>query len=212
MVNLKVFIGVGLLFSLNICAYSQKQTGKACPDSVVYNGETYKAVLITDQCWMQRNLNIGTMIDGKKNQGNNGIIEKYCYNNLPENCVANGGLYQWDEMMQYSTKAGVKGICPQGWHIPTASEWTKLENNLGNFVATKLKKGDISGFEGLMSGQRCVDGLFKYLEYYGYFWSSSEINTNVAWYRILLHNSFDFDAGSGNHVKAEGFSVRCLKD
>lgn len=212
MYNFIVIAAVVLFNILNMSAIAQTPKVNPCPDSVVYNSEVYKTVLITGQCWMKKNLNIGTMIDGKKDQTNNEMIEKYCYDNLPENCNAYGGLYQWAEMMGYSSKAGSQGICPAGWHIPTAPEWTKLEDNLGNFVAAKLKKGDISGFEGLMTGQRCPDGSFKYMNYYGYFWTSTEIDTKIAWYRVLLHNSFDFDAGSGNHVKTEGFSVRCLKD
>ena len=193
-------------------AMAQKPKPPGCPDSLSYKGETYHTTLISGQCWMSKNLNAGVMIEGIKNQSNNGVIEKYCYDNKPENCKIYGGLYQWDELMEYSTKPGSQGICPKGWHVPTAIEWAKLEDNLGNYVGTKLKQGEISGFEGLMAGQRLVNGSFKYLELYAYFWTSSEIKGNIAWYRILLHNSFDCDAGSGNHVKSEGFSLRCLKD
>ena len=45
---------------------------------------------------------------------NNGIIEKYCYDNNPANCAIYGGLYQWNEMMQYTTQQGAQGICPNG--------------------------------------------------------------------------------------------------
>jgi uncharacterized protein (TIGR02145 family) len=33
-------------------------------------------------------------------------------------CDIYGGLYQWDEMMQYVTAEKTKGICPTGWHLP----------------------------------------------------------------------------------------------
>ena len=42
------------------------------------------------------------------NQTNNGVIEKYCYNNDPNICAAEGGIYQWNEMMQYSTTEAPK--------------------------------------------------------------------------------------------------------
>ena len=67
------------------------------------------------------------MIHGTMEQSNNGIIEKYCYNNEPDSCTKYGGLYQWNEMMQYTTQQGAQGICPPGWHLPTDEEWKVLE-------------------------------------------------------------------------------------
>ena len=79
---------------------------------------------------MAENLNVGTRISGSSNQTNNSIIEKYCYDDLEANCNTYGGLYQWDEAMQYSATEGVKGICPTGWHLPTDAEWTTLADFL----------------------------------------------------------------------------------
>jgi len=59
-------------------------------------------VLIGTQVWMGENLNVGTRIDGSKDQADNGITEKYCYSDGEYNCDTYGGLYQWDEMMQYN--------------------------------------------------------------------------------------------------------------
>ena len=79
-----------------------------CGDVILYGGETYPTVQIGTQCWFQKNLNIGTMINGNANQTNNGIIEKYCYNNLAASCITYGGLYQWNEAMQYVTTSRAK--------------------------------------------------------------------------------------------------------
>ncbi len=79
----------------------------------------YSTVLIDDQCWMAENLNYGDQIDGMYNQTNNSIIEKYCYNDLESNCDSLGGLYQWNELMEYTTEEGTQGICPDGWHVAT---------------------------------------------------------------------------------------------
>jgi len=87
---------------------------------VNYGGKAYNTVLIGDQCWLKENLDIGTMITSSPS--NNGIIEKYCYGNIESNCDIYGGLYQWDEAMQYATIEGAKGICPDGWYIPTLAE------------------------------------------------------------------------------------------
>ena len=80
---------------------------------------------------MAENLNVGTRINGSGSQTNNSTIEKYCYDDNEANCTTYGGLYQWDESMQYSTMPGVQGICPTGWHLPTDAEWTTLTTYLG---------------------------------------------------------------------------------
>ncbi|MCK4980234.1 MAG: hypothetical protein KAS62_07550, partial [Candidatus Delongbacteria bacterium] len=94
------------------------------------NGQNYSTVQIGDQCWMAENLNIGTRIDGVDDPADNCIIEKYCYDNDNANCNTCGGLYSWDEMMQYDTTEGIQGICPPGWHIPTDDEWKILEGTV----------------------------------------------------------------------------------
>ena len=95
------------------------------------DGQTYNSVQIGTQCWMAENLNIGEMINGSEEMTDNGVIEKYCYDNDPANCETYGGLYQWNEMMEYTTTPGVQGICPTDWHLPSDGEWTTLTDFLG---------------------------------------------------------------------------------
>lgn len=107
------------------------------------DGKTYKTVLIGTQWWMAENLNYstsGTFINGTLEQTNNGMIEKYCYNNDNSYCAIYGGLYQWAEMVQYINGAtnstswsnipqgNIQGVCPSGWHLPTDAEWCTMEN------------------------------------------------------------------------------------
>jgi hypothetical protein len=70
--------------------------GIPCPTTpvVAYEGQTYNTVQIGNQCWFKENLNVGTMIPGDQEMTDNGIIEKYCYDNDPANCAIFGGLYQ----------------------------------------------------------------------------------------------------------------------
>lgn len=96
------------------------------------DGNVYNTVVIGNQCWMKENLNVGVMITDPNVQEENGVIEKYCYNGLPENCDKYGGLYNWKEMMQYNDTPGVQGICPVGWHVPTDEEWKILEGEVDN--------------------------------------------------------------------------------
>ena len=157
---------------------------------------------------------------------NNGTIEKWCYNNDPNLCSTEGGLYHWDEAMKYSITPGTQGICPTGWHIPTDAEQYTLENYLKdagqtcnasrpgaydcNTAGTKLKVGGTSGFNGILSGNRVTDGTFGDRSTGAFFWSSSESGSSTAWGRYLGSGSVGVYRGPNS--KAYGFSVRCLKD
>ncbi|MDP1623438.1 MAG: FISUMP domain-containing protein [Bacteroidales bacterium] len=98
----------------------QFATNIPCPGTpaVTYEGQVYNTIQIFSQCWLKENLNVGSMINGSQNQTNNGILEKYCHSNNPDSCIKYGGLYQWDEMMQYVTQQGSRGICPPDWLRP----------------------------------------------------------------------------------------------
>ncbi|OGZ79261.1 MAG: hypothetical protein A2358_03225, partial [Candidatus Staskawiczbacteria bacterium RIFOXYB1_FULL_37_44] len=113
----------------------------ACGDALVdsRDSQSYATVLIGNQCWMRENLNVGTRIAGASNQTDNATLEKYCYSNNDANCTTYGGLYQWNEAMQYTASCNgtgappndacaspVQGICPTGWHIPSHYEFTTL--------------------------------------------------------------------------------------
>jgi uncharacterized protein (TIGR02145 family) len=191
------------------------------------NGQVYSTVLIGSQCWMRENLNIGIRIDGWVDQTNNFIIEKYCYNNSDTNCITYGGLYQWDEMMQYDTTRGKQGICPSGWHLPTDEEWTILISYLGggSVAGGKMKEAGFvhwappntgasnsSGFTAIPGGYKDSYGLFFLLSSNAYFWSSTQYDYNDtnAWGRYLYYNSEGVDRSYSNQT--EGLSCRCVKN
>jgi len=99
-----------------------------CPGvaEVEFAGEVYPTVQIGNQCWLAKNLNVGKRISHLEESKNNDTIEKYCAYNLESNCDKYGGLYKWDEVMQYSTGEASQGICPEGWHIPTNDDFVEL--------------------------------------------------------------------------------------
>ena len=192
------------------------------------DGNMYDTDQIGTQCWMAENLNVGTMVTVTTEMTNNTVIEKYCYNNDQNICATDGGLYQWDEMMQYSTTQGVQGICPTGWHVPTDSEWTTLEMALGmtqvqadlsswrgTDQATQLELGGTSGFQALLAGFRQPgvaarpDAWFRFRGAGAMFWTSEEDELQ-AWFRRLL--SSHEGVLRGKILKAYGYSVRCVKD
>ncbi|MEI7981839.1 MAG: FISUMP domain-containing protein, partial [Bacteroidota bacterium] len=199
-----------------------------CPGTptVDHGGQTYNTVQIGTQCWLKENLNIGNRIDGSQEQTNNGIIEKYCYNNLESNCDIYGGLYQWGEIMQYSILEGSKGICPDGWHIPTDIEWSALTNFLGGeaIAGGKMKEvglshwnspntgaTDVSGFTGLPSGFRNIAGAFNYIREHSGLYSSTLYDDLYVWVRNLFENSANINRNHFDH-RNNGLAVRCIKD
>jgi len=182
---------------------------------VNYGGKEYQTVLIGTQCWFKENLDIGIRIDDSQNASDNGVIEKYCYNNNPSNCTTYGGLYQWDEAMQYVTTVGAKGICPTGWHIPTLAEFQTLAATVGNDGKALKEIGEgngtnTSGFSALLSGAHSITLNFLDLGYISYFWSSTPHTELWANYMHLYSNTeivhFSTD------IKADAMSVRCIKD
>jgi uncharacterized protein (TIGR02145 family) len=216
------------LFMITTIIYSQTP----CPDTptVSYSGKTYTTVKIGSQCWLKENLDVGTMIQRKQNQTNNGIIEKYCYNDSTINCDKYGGLYQWAEAVQYLYGAAdttsptqaftgnVQGICPTGWHIPTITELGNLSTfNYTNDAVKAIGQGkgegtatNKSGFSALLAGYRDNNSGFFNLGNSAYIWSSLEFDAaNAQYMDIFLNNSnFYFN----NFDKRYGISVRCLKD
>ena len=160
------------------------------------------------------------MINSAKDQTNNHVIEKYCYQNDPANCSKYGGLYQWNEAMQYSSDTlKVKGICPSGWHLPDTSEISKLisavNKNSKSLKAVGQGEGagigtNSSGFSALLSGSRNLNGVFYGIKSYTYFWISTTANSVDAFDLYLNH-------GTGNIYRSDsnenyGLCVRCIKN
>ena len=218
----------------------QFATNIPCPamPTVEYGGQVYNTIQVFSQCWLKENLNAGEMINGTIEQSDNGTIEKYCYDNDPDNCIIYGGLYQWDEMMQYTTQQGAQGICPPGWHVPTDEEWKVLEGAVdslygigdpewdisldyrGYDAGTNLKTTsgwnangngtDLFGFSALPGGIRLIDGSILYAGIDGIWWSSAGVDDGLAWDRNI--SRYAPDVRRYNDIREYGFSVRCLRD
>ncbi|MCX6240420.1 MAG: hypothetical protein NTX43_01240 [Bacteroidetes bacterium] len=204
-------------------------SGNPCPGipTVTYSGQTYNTVQIGTQCWFKENLNIGTKIDLPSYQTNNEIIEKYCFNNDINNCNVYGGLYQWDEMMQYSETEGGQGICPAGWHIPSKIEWELAITFLGgNAVAGEKMKEEgtlhwsppniatnSSEFSALGGGYLAYHCCYSNFNELAYFWTSTHGTAYWEWWFLYMSNSGTNIVSNYGYDQHEfGFSVRCLKD
>lgn len=196
-------------------AYSGAQTSAA---TAIVTDPAW--ITIGTQTWAKANLNVGTRIAATVNQTNNSTTEKYCYAGDEAICTTDGGLYQWDEAMGYSTIEGAQGICPAGSHVPTDNDWKNLEMQLGMTQAqadgtglrgtdqgTKLKSGGASGLNLPLAGYRATGWNYSNLSSHAYLWSSSE-STTSAWSRVLYASQTNVNRLTND--KASGYSVRCL--
>jgi uncharacterized protein (TIGR02145 family) len=95
------------------------------------DGKKYKIVKIGNQTWMAENLNY---------HGEDGHLGMCCDEDV-KYCEKFGRLYDWSEAMgldrKYNGKewggraAKHRGICPNGWHLPSSNEWETLVNFVG---------------------------------------------------------------------------------
>jgi len=163
----------------------------------------------------------------------------WCYDNVPANCAKYGRLYTWaaamDSVGEWSTNGKgcgsdqtcspiypVRGVCPEGWHLPDITEWNALFTAVGGRstagMVLKSTSGwynssngsDAFGFSALPAGLRDDLGYFDDEGLNAYFWSSTEYGSNYA-YLMYLYYIYD-GAALNNYLKYNGFSVRCLKD
>ncbi len=235
-------IGVDTLGSLTVFSVFENCGDSLCDER---DGKYYQTVLIGTQCWMAENLNVGMMINsntGGQLQTDNGVIEKYCYNNNAANCNIYGGLYEWKEAMQYVTSEGTQGICPEGWHFPTDNEWKILEGTVDSQYPVGDPEWDLAGtIRGSDAGGNLKEAGTTH-------WNSPNTGaTNSSGFTALpggdrsngsgnfydLNNKSYFWSSSqspasfvwtrglqnshqyiyrGDYYKEIGFSVRCLKD
>jgi uncharacterized protein (TIGR02145 family) len=190
------------------------------------DGKVYHTILIGSQCWMKENLDAGTMILNSVLPANNGTIEKYCYQNDVNNCTVYGGLYKWDEMMNYSVTEGTQGICPADWHVATDGEWTAASNLWGgeSIAGGKMKESGTthwnapntdatneSGMTTLPGGYLTTDnGTFSNLHTNGNWWVSTQWDVAQAWDRGMYHDNATIVRNYNQ--KSYSFSVRCVKN
>ena len=163
----------------------------------------------------------------------------YCYNDSAEYCDKYGRLYTWAAAMDsagtWSTNGKgcgygkgcsptypVRGVCPEGWHLPTQTEWNTLFTAVGDssVVGTKLKSTagwnsngngtDAFSFSALPAGFRDYNGDYDVEGSDACFWSSTRNGSYYAYYMYLYY--FNDTAKLRSVNKYNGFSVRCLKD
>jgi uncharacterized protein (TIGR02145 family) len=206
-------------------------------------------VEIGDQIWMAENLaylpRVDDVDDGSEDESNGKYYYVYEYTPLganEEEQVTNakvtsnyktyGVLYNWNAAMNEApsssdSPSGVQGACPEGWHLPSDTEWKSLEMHLGmsqsqadiigwrgttegeKLKSTSWDGSDDFGFSALPAGYHSYSGLFNYLGSSVLFWTATENSGTYAWRRRLTTGNVEIQRRNGH--MSHGYSVRCLK-
>ena len=206
------------------------------------DGNVYHTVKIGNQIWLKENLKTMHFRNGDKiettnpaslniSEGTeNGILTpeilkrsasikpnyQWAYNGDEANVSTYGRLYTWEAANDK------RGLCPEGWRIPTAGEWSTLIKYLGGDVVAggKLKSANDSlwmkpnigatnesGFTALPAGGKYPDGSFGNMGKFTAWWTTTP--------SMYKHIEYDEPYTFGNYYyvsKYWGFSVRCIKD
>ena len=201
----------------------------------------YKTVKIGDQVWMAENLNYNSGDISSDNSWSG------CYGNSADSCAKYGRLYSWDVAMNKAscayglscTPSGtVRGICPEGWHLPSLNEIITLVNPFASSIEEYSdegtgryydagyplksqmgwKKGSFgysessneTGFTALPGGGFNGAREYAYVGEFAYFWSASEKEQNSA-YDLEFDNDFEtayVSALTKSHIASD----RCIQN
>ena len=223
---------------LTDCWGGGSDTTDVCVD---IEGNVYETIQIGEQLWMAENLKVTHYNNGDSiptGYSNSEWAELQTdayavYNNDPSNADTYGDLYNWFAVDDE------RGLCMDGWHVPSDVEFMELEMFLGmneeeanssgwrgTNEGSKLagntdlwSNGNLennsefgsSGFSAFPAGYRFSNsGYYIGMGIDGYFWSSSESSSYDAWYRLLSY--YYSDVSRYNLNKLVGFSIRCLGD
>lgn len=176
-----------------------------CGDILIDNEEevsikkSYRTIEIGGRCWFADNLD--RTLGGSQAQG-----KTLCYGNAESNCKVYGRLYNWTAATQNNAAAGVQGICPTGWHLPTNQEWVQMLQATGGSVNTagngRQLKSTLNNWK--LTTENIIgtnDSCFTAMPGGGYFWTYN--NGNVATHAgITLSRNYLFGGTQGNGTGA----------
>ncbi len=196
------------------------------------DGNTYPVVTIGAQTWMTKNLRttrfangdpIDNVIPGDdwKKYGQAMNPARCAYENNSNNVSNFGMLYNYYAISSH------KGLCPEGWHIPSKLEFEELLSNYPTREEGKALKiegtapywdfnnvsaTNSSGFSAVGSGFRLSDIGFFALTEEGAHWSNTvKSGDNV--YALILTSQSDSAIIDFSRLSNDlGLAVRCVED
>jgi len=192
------------------------------------DGNVYRTVKIGAQVWMAENLKVAHYRDGSpipniQDDEEWSRLEEGAYGLTPKDPADYKATYGC--LYNYYAVDDSRGLAPEGWHVPTASEWRELMAYLGGEATGGGKMKDVrsrlwkivpsgssneSGFSALPAGGRGRRGEIGEVGYYATWWSSTSEDALQAWHWGLHPDKSGFRYNPGH--KASGFSVRCVKN
>ncbi len=183
-------------------------------DSFAQNTDT---VVIGRQIWMAHNLNVKTFQNGDTipHAQTEEEWEKAGKEGTPAWCYYDNTNYDVDSVINENSERmynwyavnDTRKLTPEGWHIPSHSEWESLITHLGGENTSSAEAEDFLyvGCHGNNFG-----GTFSQIGHQNGWWSSTEFDDGYAWYRFApdIVGGFGKDYG----LKGLGFSVRCIRN
>lgn len=179
------------------------------------DNKKYKTIRIGTQVWLAENFAYLPVV-------NTTNISVYEYEGssvkkakLTESYKKYGALYSWEEANK---------LAPEGWHLPTDSDWMQLEKAIGiskesahtigwrgtNGEVNNLKAEGNSGFDVLFGGWRTDFGKFNFQEEHANFWCADSFDKERAFERLIGVHNGKIGREYGN--KGCGFSVRYVRN
>jgi len=154
----------------------------SCGNILSYQGKDYNTVKIGGQCWFAENLDY-----------DNGCSQVVWVNNSDEGWCGypndtdygEGLLYQWSAAMNSTATEDAQGLCPDGWYIPSDTEWMILEGFLG------MCSGESTGCSGDIGTRGTNEG-------------SSMAASSILWADGNLENDANFGSSGLNVLPAAG--------
>ena len=220
----------------------------SCPNTPLatdIDGNIYNTVMIGGQCWLRENLRTTKYADGENITPENASsfnAGSWYYPGYDSSYKSTYGLlYNWPAVMRGqsssdATPSGVQGICPNGWHVPSKSEWIQLLYYIGTqyeYVCgsdtNNIAKALASTSDWEDSPNNCAVGNTidnnnktgfdaKPAGFNGYhpgshaiFWTATESSNETAWGCSLGNNSATVSF-NGLYGKQNRFSIRCVRD
>lgn len=191
------------------------------------DGNTYNTVTIGKQTWMKEDLKVTKYKDGTPIPNLTGSSTWATNTNTSgaysdnSNTAYSGKFYNWAAMVDS------RGICPNGWHVPTDAEvdtlvafleqtaWGtaggQMKSTTSDWQSPNLGATNSSGFTGLPFGILSdVSGINMGYSTNGYYWTATQYDANNGAFYGLYYNAANLV--NSYQLKKYGAGCRCLKD